>query len=172
MKLTMACFIYTLLIVAGCATHAPMIDWNDTQIIFTHISVTTDNSKELTTYQGPWYNEKEIGGYLLRAWKYAKDENATYQIYIKDHYSDDSGFFGSAYDQDHNKLMTVTISRENDLCIERSCWLHHPLGINVDKEYLKKYKESGISIELFDKTGDTDFFIPPAYIKALLDKVG
>ena len=103
MKLATACFIFILLMFAGCATHAPVIDWNDTQVISTHISVTTDDSKELTTYQGPWYNEKENGGYLLRAWKYAKDENANYQIYIKDHYSDDSGFFGSAHDQEHNK---------------------------------------------------------------------
>ncbi len=39
------------------------------------------------------------------------------------------------------------------------------------RDYLEKYKDAGISVELFDKTGENIFSIPSEYIKAFLDKV-
>ncbi len=171
MKFSKYFLILFFFIFAGCQTLTPTIDWNDTQSIAAQISSSRDDSKSLTTYQGPSNDLKDIGGYRIRAWKYDDDDSAIYQIYIKDHYSDDSGFYGSANDSDGNKLNTVTISREDDSCITGSCWLYSPLGINVDREYLEKYKDSGISVELFDKTGENVFSVPSAYIKAILDKV-
>ncbi len=67
------------------------------------------------------------------------------------------------------KLNTVQISREDDSCITGSCWFFSPIGINVDRDYLEKYKDSGISVELFDKTGENIFIIPSTYIKAILE---
>ena len=171
MKLAKRFFTLFFFIFVGCQSLNPPIDWNDTQSIAAQISSTRDESRYLNTYEGPAYDVKDIGGYLIRAWKYDKDDTATYQIYIKDHYSDDSGFYGSAYDSDGNKLNTVKISREDNTCITGSCWFYSPLGINVEQDYLEKYKDSGVSVQLFDKTGENIFSIPSAYIKAFLDKV-
>lgn len=171
MKFSMYFFILFCFIFSGCQTLSPPVNWNDTQSIAAQISISRDESKRLTTYQGPSNDVNDIGGYLIRAWKYDDDESPIYQIYIKDYYSDDSGFYGSVYDSDGNKLHTVKISREDDSCITGSCWFYTPLGINVDRDYLEKYKDAGISVELFDKTGENIFSIPSAYIKAILDKV-
>jgi len=171
MKFSKWFYIFSFLLVAGCLSHGPRIDWNDTQSIATQISISRDDYKELTTYQGPWHCGKDKGWYLIRAWKYDKDDKVTYQIYIKDYYNGDWGLYGSAYDSDGNQLNTVEISRETDSCIGGSCWFYHPLGVNVDSDYFEKYKESGISFRLFEKTGENVFFVPPAYVKALLDAV-
>ncbi len=164
-------FILLFFIFSGCQTLTPPIDWNDAQSIAAQISTSRDDSKSLTTFQGPSNNEKDTGVYLIRAWKYDNDDTAIYQIYIRDHYSDDSGFYGSVYDSDGNKLNTVQISREDGSCISSSCWFYTPLGINVDRDYLEKYKDSGFSVKLKDKTGENLFTVPSTYIKAFLDKV-
>jgi len=171
MKIAKCFFTWFFFIVAGCQSINSPIDWNDTQSIAAQISSTRDESRPLITYEGPAYDVKDIGRYLIRAWKYDKDNSVTYQIYVRDHYSDDSGFYGSAYDSDGNKLNTVPISREDGSCITGTCWYYTPLGINMEHDYFKKFKDTGISVTLLDKTGENIFFIPPAYIKAFLGKV-
>jgi len=86
-------------------------------------------------------------------------------------YGCESEIFRSITDTDGNKLNTVKISREDNSCISGSCWFYNPLGINVDHDYLEEYKDSGISVKVFDQTGENIFPIPSAYIKAFLDKV-
>lgn len=128
-----------------------------------------DSFKKITNYIGPNVTEELL---VIRAWKADNELEVAYQVYVIDlYYSDSWRFYNSAYDDKGNKLDFTPISRDTDNCSRYGCSYIEQFGLNVTRQYLESRKSSGISFKASGKSGEKVFWIPSAYIKAILSVV-
>jgi len=139
------------------------------EVIQKKISTQYDTFKKITYYTGPSVTEDML---VIRAWKADGELEAAYQIYVIDLYlSDKWRFYNSAYDDQGNSLDFMQISRETNNCGRYACSYIEQFGLNVTRQYLESRKSNDISFKVSGKSGEKVFWIPSAYIKAILSVV-
>lgn len=161
--------LVSAIVLSACAAPGPRINLNDSQAVAGAISVQRDDFKKVTNYKGPDAAVGMFDSLFIRAWKTDATGNVDYQIYVIDYYDGEWRFYNSAYDSNGNRLDTTQISQDVGSCSAyRGCSHFEHLGLNVTREYLEKNQENGIRFKVSGKAGEEVFFIPSAYIKAVL----
>lgn len=158
-------------LLTGCLATTPKLNLNDSQAIASAISVRTDSFKKQVNFSGPNVAKDETDDLHIRAWKFEKTGDISYQIYIADYYYGDWRFYDAAYDSNGDRFDTTKISREVGSCNKYGCSHVEHLGLNVSKQYLEKNASTGISFKVSGKAGEQVFYIPSAYVQAILQVV-
>lgn len=176
MKPWITCFLLaSFVFVAGCA--GPQINWADSNQISASVTSTRDDFKKRIEFNGPHYDgAKRVesdGMFLfakvfLRAYKFDKEKELTYQIYTYETYYNDWRFYNQAYDSDGKKLDFVPITQKVGSCGPGRCSKDEHVAINVTKDYLIAHQVGGISFKVFGKADERVWFLPGNYIQAFL----
>lgn len=143
------------LMISGCAT--PTIDWSDPNQASQRLVIEHDSFKQVTWYNGPWYQCKE-GRIRLRAWEKDGTPGINHQIYIDSYCWPDD-----CYDSWGNKLRIVRLSPS---------WHQQDIAINVDRNYLMNRRFSGIQLRFYGgRLDQEDFSLPGGYVVGFLGTV-
>jgi hypothetical protein len=134
--------------------------------------VTRDDFKKQTRYKGPNCVAGTPDEVFLRAWRYDRDGDFAYQIYVADYYTgDDWRFYRTAYDENGYQFDTIQIIQKTVDCSQYGCAHEEHIGLMVSRDYLAAHQESGIRFKVSGKTGENIFYIPPSYVKDFLAEV-
>lgn len=176
-------------VVCGCKvpdTPVPL-RYTDKEASYNSITCTRDSFKKTTwCYSAPVADSqliKNINGqnvFDINGWRYMDDivvfrtaqKDSVKKYDIIQLYFEMNGacwvFYNSAYDMAGNKLDFVEIDRQVDHCAHGICSCKEEFAINVDKKYLKKYENKGLTIRLYGKYGEKNFSFRPEYIQGLV----
>lgn len=155
------------LVLSACV--APKLNVHDTQAMTSAIEVKRDDFKKLTEYIGPNVAKDLRDTVAIRAWKFDKDNQVSYQIYVADFYRGSWRLYNQAHDSNGKFLESSPISRDVVVCSGGGdCSYVEHLGLKVTREYLEQNKESGILFKLSGKGGEEIFYISGSYIMAML----
>jgi len=145
------------------------------------VKVEYDEFRGITTYTGATFTLEESPQYprkgafilfggiikpnyaLLRAEKAKPSSITEFQIVIRDLHRSKSPLYFSAWDSHGVKLDLVAIDDGNSST--------ETIAINVLRQYLETYKNTGIRFKVVGKRGEQIFFLPAINIKAFLAKV-
>lgn len=154
---------------SACASYLkPDTNPNDPQSVTRAIRVERDEFKKITRYTGP--NASDYPNVVfIRATK-PDNEGISYQIYVRDQYDGGWRYYNSAYDSNGTRLDTTVIDREVLTCKGHCVYWEH-LGLNVSRDYLEKNQQRGIRFKISGKGGEEVYFVPSAYISAVLSAV-
>ena len=156
------------LLVSACASYKPNTNPENSQAVSSAIKVQRDSFEKITSYIGP--NASDFPNSVFIRVRKPDEGRTSYQIYVRDQYEGDWRYYDSAHDQDGTGLDTTVIDRQVVTC-NRGCVLWEHLGINVSRAYLENFQERGIRFKISGKRGQNIYFIPPAYISAVLSAV-
>jgi hypothetical protein len=168
----------------GCVGVIENIDWNDPQSISARIASKHDDFKKHTVYEGPDYAQAGHDKASLRAWRTDKTERVEYQIYMMDYFQMEGGppRYNTAWDSNGNEMPVVMSSIERLQCTRLGCTYYQHVGIDVSRDYLVTNQTAGVRLKLGWTAGrrgmpgavnmlvkdEPIFYIPPAYVKAML----
>ena len=148
----------------------------------TSITCETDEFSSLTTCKMPNKNTCSDDGsdsemncvgnrtYSSLRVDYDKENSAIFSI---NGYVFDLGwtFLESALDKDGKTILFSKTDSTVPYCNQSACQHKEYFSISLDKNYLIKHKDSGISIKIYGKRGTARIELPNIYIKGFLNYI-
>ena len=132
------------------------------------IARTRDNFKKVNTTRGPSI-KNGASEYFIRSFTIDGYSPKTFQIYAQTSSSSVPDNFDTAYDISGKRLPTTYITTKVIGCSRFGCSYSQHVGIDIDQEYLKNNRLTGVHLQLSSKSEKETIIIPAAYIQAFLD---
>lgn len=168
-------FLLPLIFIALTACQVLRVNPEDTLAVSEDVEVERDAFKDIMTYKGPVVTNRaddgtdapEIEDVFLRSQK-EHDRPMRFFLVVSDYYDGDWRGFDQAYDIERHKFHALSVRHKVNCKLV--CGYEEVLEIELERDYLEKHLESGVTMRLYGPAGQSSsaFAIPGPYIRGFL----